>query len=199
MDEKQAKEEIQLIKTMLDKTKKATAESGTLFIVWSVLIAVALVGNSILAFLKMYDWEWVNWIVVTVAGWVYSVIYGIRRERLEPVRTYIQAAARHLYFSCGTAFLLVGIVFPVLKVYSYEAIPILIAAVSGVLFFVMGGIYEWPLLKWAAALWWAGAIGMSFLKSDGVRLLLFTILFIVAFLVPSFILRAKYRQVRAPQ
>jgi len=32
MDEMQAKEEIQLIKAMLEKTKKATAESGTLFI-----------------------------------------------------------------------------------------------------------------------------------------------------------------------
>lgn len=199
MDEKQAKEEIQLIKTMLEKTKKATAESGTLFIVWGVLITLALVGNYVLAYFKKYDWEWLNWIVVTVAGWVYSVIYGIRKERLEPVRTYIQTAARHLYFACGTTFLLVGIVFPLFKVYPHEAIPVLIAAVSGVLFFVMGGIYEWPLLKWAGALWWIGAVGMSFTKNDSGRILVFTILFIAAYLVPSFILRAKYRQVRSSQ
>jgi hypothetical protein len=197
MDEMQAKEEIRLIKAMLEKTKKATAESGTLFIVWGVLITLALVGNFVLAYFKKYDWEWLNWIAVTAAGWIYSVIYGIRKERREPVRTYIQTAARHLYFACGTAFLLVGIVFPALKVYSYEAIAILIAAVSGILFIVMGGIYEWPLLKWAGFLWWVGAVGMSFIKSDSGRILVFTILFIVAFLVPSFVLRAKYNKERA--
>jgi hypothetical protein len=197
MDEMQAKEEIQLIKVMLEKTKKATAESGTLFIVWGVLITLALVGNFVLAYFKKFDWEWLNWIAVTVAGWIYSVIYGIRKERREPVRTYIQTAARHLYFACGTAFLLVGIVFPALKVYSYEAIPILIAAVSGILFIVMGGIYEWPLLKWAGFLWWVGAVGMSLLKSDSGRILVFTILFIAAYLVPSFVLRAKYKKEQA--
>jgi hypothetical protein len=197
MDEMQAKEEIQLIKAMLEKTKKATAESGTLFIVWGVLIALALVGSFVLAYFKKYDWEWLNWIAVTVVGWVYSVIYGIRKERREPVRTYIQTAAGHLYFASGTAFLLVGIVFPALKVYSYEAIPILIAAVSGILFTVMGGIYEWPLLKWAGFLWWVGAVGMSFMRGDSGRILVFTILFIAAYLVPSFVLRAKYKKEQA--
>lgn len=196
MDEMQAKEEIRLINSMLEKTKKATAESGTLFVVWGVLITLALVGNYVLAYFKKYDWEWLNWITVGVGGWIYSAIYGIRKERKERVRTYIQTAAHHLYFSCGTVFLLVGLAFPALHVYSYEAIPVLIAVVSGILFFVMGGIYEWPFLKWAGLLWWTGAVGMSFVR-DFERLLVFTGLFIAAFLVPSFILRSKYKKEQA--
>lgn len=199
MNEMQPKEEIQLIKNMLERTRRATAESGTLFIVWGVLIALALIGNYILVYFKKYDWEWLNWVAVTVIGWVYSVIYGIRKERKGPIRTYVQTAARHLYIACGTGFLLVGIVFPALKVYSYTAIPILIAAVSGILFTVMGGIYEWPLVKWVGFLWWVGAVGMSFLKKSSGRMLVFTILFIAAYLVPSFILRAKYKKEQAPK
>jgi hypothetical protein len=194
MNEMQAKDEIQLIKNMLERTRRATAESGTLFIVWGVLIALALVGNYILAYFKKYDWLWLNWIAITVIGWVYSAIYGIRRERKEPIRTYVQTAARHLYIACGMGFLLVGIVFPALSVYSYKAIPVLIAAVSGILFIVMGGIYEWPLVKWVGFLWWIGAVGMSFLKTNSGRILVFTILFIVAYLAPSFILRARYKK-----
>ncbi len=135
-----------------------------------------------------------NWVAITVIGWVYSVIYGIRREHKEPIRTYAQTAARHLYFSCGAGYLLVGIVFPALKVYSHTAIPVLIAAVSGILFVVMSGIYEWPLLKWMGFLWWIGAVGMSFFKKDSDRLLVFTVLFIGAYLIPTFILRAKYKK-----
>jgi hypothetical protein len=196
MDEIQAKEEIQLIKTMLEKTKKATAESGTLFMVWGVLIALALVGNYILVYFKKYDWEWLNWVVATGIGWVYSVIYGIRKERREPVRTYVQTSARHLYFACGAGFLLVGIALPALGVYSYEAITILIAVVSGILFFVMGGIYEWPILRWFGLLWWMGALGMSFIKGVGNRTIIFTVLFVACYLVPSFILRSKYKKER---
>jgi hypothetical protein len=197
MDEMQAREEIQLIKNMLEKTRKATAESGTLFVVWGGLIALALVGDYVLVYFKKYDWEWLNWVAVTIVGWVYSVIYGIRRERKDPIRTYIQMAARHLYIACGTGFLLVGIALPGLGVYSYEAIVVLIAAVSGILFFVMGGIYEWPFLKWAGLLWWAGAVGMSFLKRIENRMLIFTVLFIACYLVPSFILRSRYKKAKA--
>ncbi len=57
MNEMQAKQEIQLIKNMLERTRRATAESGTLFIVWGVLIVLALVGDFVLAYFKKYDWE----------------------------------------------------------------------------------------------------------------------------------------------
>jgi hypothetical protein len=194
MNEMQAKEEIQLIKNMLEKTRRATAESGTLFIVWGVLIALALVGNYILAYFKKYDWEWLNWVAMAVIGWVYSVIYGIRSERRQPVRTYIQVSARHLYFACGAGFLLVGLILPALKVYSYEAITILVSAVSGILFFVMGGIYEWPILRWFGLLWWLGAVGQSLIKGVGNRTLVFTVLFVTCYLIPTFILRAKYKK-----
>ena len=57
MTEQQAREDIQIIKAMLEKTKKATAESGTLFIVWGVLITLGLIGNYVLVYFKMYEWN----------------------------------------------------------------------------------------------------------------------------------------------
>lgn len=196
MTEQDARQDIQTIKAMLEKTKRATAESGTLFIVWGVLITLALVGNYVLAYYKKYEWEWLNWTAIAVIGWVFSVVYGIRRERKEPVKTYVQVAARHLYFACGALFLLVGLAFPRIGIYSYEAIPPLTSAVTGVLFFVMSGLFEWPFLKWAGLIWWAGAVGMSFVPGNG-RTLVYAGLFIVAFLVPSFILRARFRKEQA--
>lgn len=197
MDEQQAREEIQLIKSMLEKTKKAAAESGTLFIVWGVLITLALIGNYVLAYFKKYDWEWLIWVIVAGVGWVYSAIYGIRRERTQPVKTYVQTAARHLYFACGVGFLLVGLFLPWLGAYSYEAISILIAVIMGILFFVTGGIFEWTLLKWFGLLWWAGAVGMSFIRDHLSQAIFYTVLFIVGYLVPAFILRSKFRKEQA--
>ena len=193
MNDEQARRDIQIIKAMLDRTRKATSESGTLFIAWGILITLGLISTSILTHLKKYQWEWLVWVVITAVGWVTSAVYGYRKDRRAPVKTYIQIAARHLYIACGTGFLLVGILLPRLGAYSYEAIIILISAVTGILFFVMGGLFEWPLLKWFGLVWWVGAVGLTLVK-DNNRLILYTVLFIAAYLVPAFILRAKYRR-----
>jgi len=193
MTEHDAKEDLQIIKAMLEKTRKSTAESGTLFIVWGVLISLALVGNYILGSLKLYKWEWLNWIAMTVIGWAVTVIYSIRRGRSEKVTTYVQIAARHVYFSCGVGFLLVGLVFPAIGAYSYEAISVLIAAVTGILFFALAGIFDWPLFRGLGLLWWLGAVGMSF-TGEGLRTLIYAGLFVAGFLIPAFLIRAKFRK-----
>ena len=193
MNEQQAREDIRIIKAMLDKTRKATSESGTLFIVWGFLITLALIGNYALAYFENNRWGWLVWIVVTAAGGIYSAVYGYRKDRRAPVKTYIQIVGRHLYEACGAGFVLVAIILPLLGAYSHEAITILWAVVMGILFFVMGGLFEWSLLKWFGLAWWVGAVGLTLVKGNN-RTLLYTVLFIACYLVPAFILRAKYRK-----
>jgi hypothetical protein len=195
MNEQEAREEIRIIRSMIDKTRRATAESAAIFIVWGILISVALIGSFVLGHFKLYQWEWLNWGGITVIGWIYSVVYGIKRGRTASVRTYAQNAGRHLYFACGAGFLLVGLVFPAIGAYSYDAITILISAVTGILFFVMGGIFEWPFLKAIGLGWWLGSVGMSALR-PGLRTLVYTILFIAGYLIPVLILQAKHNRER---
>jgi hypothetical protein len=197
MDERQAHEEIRLIQTMVEKTRQTTAESGTLFVFWGIICTLALIGSYILGFLKLYRWEWANWSGLTTIGWIVTIVYSVRRGRRESVRTYTQTAARHLYFGCGLVFLLVGGLFPAAGVYSTEAIPVLISAVSGILFFVLGGIFAWPFLRGIGLAWWAGAIALSFFPVE-IRIPLYTGLFIALFLVPAFVLRLKFRRERMP-
>jgi hypothetical protein len=198
MDEQQAREEIRLIKAMLERTKKATAESGTLFIFWGIWVIVAIAGMYILAYFEKYDLIWLNWIAFAVIGWAYSVIFGIRRGRVQKTRTYAQSATGYLVLACSVGFALVGYVFPALGVYSYSAIGILIALVTGILLFVMGGLFEWRLLVWMGVVLWLGAVGMIFVAPD-YRSLCLVPLIIIGYLVPGFILRAKYaREQKTP-
>ena len=197
MDERQAREEIRLIQTMVEKTWRTTADSGALFIFWGVICTMALIGSYILGSLKLYRWEWANWTGMSIIGWIVTVIYSIRKGRRETVRSYAQTAARHLYFACGLGFLLIGLLFPATGVYSYEAIPVLIAAVSGILFFVLGGIFSWPFLRGIGLAWWAGAIGLSFFSYE-IRIPVYTGLFIALFLAPAFVFHLKFRRERMP-
>lgn len=193
MDEQQAREEIRLIKEMVEKTRKATAQSGALFIFWGFLIIVAIIITYVLAYFHKFHWIWANWIAVAIIGWGYSALYGIRQEQKHKTRTYAQMAAQHLSIACAVGFLFVAFVFPPLKVYSYNAISILVSFIAGILVFVMGGIYEWNLLKWCGLLWWLGAAGMIFVPGD-YRTLCFIPLIIFGYLIPGFILRSKYKR-----
>lgn len=183
---------------MLEKTKRATVESGTLFIFWGILIILAIAGTYLLAYFHKFHWIWINWIFFAVIGWAYSIFYGIRREKKHQTKTYVQSAVKYLSIACGLGYLLVGFVLPGLGVYSHSVIPILVAVISGILLFVLGGIYEWNILKWCGLLWWLGAVGIIFVPKDYNGLFLVPLI-IFGYLVPGFIYRAKYKKEKSLQ
>lgn len=193
MNQTQISEEIQFIREMIDKTKKTTAESWKFFSGWGILIILGIIGNYTLVWLKKYDLIWLNWIAFMLIGILYSVIYLGKREKSQGARTYAQISIGHVSFSCGIAFFLAGFVFPILKLYSFGVIPVVISLIVGILLFTIGGIYEWNLLKWAALFWWAGSIGMIFVHWH-YRALMCIPLIIFGYLVPGFILRAQYKE-----
>lgn len=193
MDQNQISEEIKFIRGMIEKTKKTTAESWKFFSTWGIMIILAIIGHYTLAWLAMYDLIWVNWIAFMLIGVLFSIAYQRKCEKSQESQTYAQIAISHVSFACGIAIMLGGFVFPILKLYSYGVIPVVISMVIGVLLFTIGGIYEWSLLKWAALLWWAGSIVMIFVHWH-YRALLCIPLIIFGYLVPGFILRSQYRK-----
>jgi len=193
MDEQQAREEIRLIRAMLERTRRATAESGALFIFWGIWLVLGLAGQYVLFLLQRYEWIWANWAFFGLAGWIVSAVYSIRRGRTSRTRTYAQSATAFVSIGCSIAFLLAAFVFPLLKIYPYDAIPVIIALISGIMLFAMGGIYQWPLLWAAGVLWWVGAAAMAFVPGDWRGIVLIPLI-ILGYLVPGLIFRARFRR-----
>ena len=193
MNEMQISEDIQLIRDMIEKTKEKAAESWKFFSVWGILIIAAIIGNYTLVYFEKYNAIWINWIVFMVVGVLVSIFYIGKKEKTSGATTYAQNAIAHLSFACGISFMLAGFVFPILKLYTYAEIPVIISMIVGILLFVIGGIYEWNLLKWSALLWWLGGVGMIFIHWH-YRALACIPLIILGYLVPGFILRSQYKK-----
>jgi hypothetical protein len=194
MDELEAKEELRLIKEMIEKTKKSAVETGFAFMVaWGILIILAVIGNYVLVWVEKYSWIWLNWIVFPAIGVILSFIIGARLERKQGTKTYAQIAAAHLSLGCGIALIFTGLVFPALGLYSWGVISVLVATIWGILVFVIGGIFDWNLLKWCGVLWWLGAFGMLFIH-ENYRAAVFIPLILIGYLIPAFILRSKYQK-----
>jgi hypothetical protein len=93
------------------------------------------------------------------------------------------------------AFILVGFIFPLLKLYSWGLISVLISMVAGILVFTLGGIFEWNLLKWCGVIWWLGAVGMIFVH-ENYRALLVIPLLLIGYIMPALVLRSMYQKQR---
>ena len=128
-----------------------------------------------------------------MAGWIVSVVYSIRRGRASRTRTYAQASIAFVSIGCSIAFLLAAFVFPLLKIYPYDAIPVVIALISGIMVFAMGGIIRWPLLWVAGLLWWAGSVAMAFVPGDWRGAVLIPLI-LFGYLVPGLLFRARFRR-----
>jgi len=196
MTDEQAKQDLQLIREMLEKTRQATAESGWQFIFWGILIIVASAGSYVLAVLEKYEWIWANWIVFMGGGLALFLALGVKRRQNRGVKTYAQAAADHFVLAGCVGFLMSGFVFPLLKLYSVFVIPVMIAMIAGMLVFSLAGVYESKMLRWFGLVWWLGAAAMIPVREDN-RILVFIPLMVVGYLIPGFIFTAKYRKTRA--
>jgi len=154
---------------------------------------LAVAGMYTLVALKKFSWIWPNWVFFVTLGIVFSLIYSSTAERKSGIKTYAQNAAAYLARGCGVAFILVGFVFPLMKLYSWGIIPVLISLIAGILIFSLGGLFEWNLLKWCGTLFWLGALGMGFLH-ENYRALLFIPLIIVGYVTPALVLRSRYKK-----
>ncbi len=195
MNDLQAKDEIRLIQQMIERTKKITAGSWIFFLVWGVVAIFGIGGMYALVFIEEYSWIWLNWVVFVSIGVVFSIVYGKKLERLEGARTYANITTRHVSWACGMAFILVGFIFPLLKLYTWGLIPVFISMVAGILVFSLGGIFEWNLLKWCGVIWWLGAVGMIFFH-ENYRALLIIPLLLVGYIMPALVLRSMYQKQR---
>ena len=193
MTEEQAREDIRIIKTMLEKTRKATGEAAGIFLLWGGLITVAMILDYILSRARLYSSEWIVWAAIGGLGWIASIVFGFRQDRRPRVRTYVQTAARNLYIACGVGFAVVCFAFPMLKVYDYSLIPLFFSVVAGILFFTTAGVFEHRALAWIGLLWWAGGLGMIFVAGDA-RTLAFAGLFLVGYDLPAVAIWLRHRR-----
>ncbi len=195
MNDLQAKDEIRLIQEMIERTKKITAGSWMFFLVWGIVVILGIGGMYALVSIEEFSWIWLNWVVFVGIGVVFSIVYGNKHEKLEGARTYANITTGHVCFACGMAFILVGFIFPLLKLYSWGLIPVLISMVAGILVFTLGGIFEWNLLKWCGLIWWLGAVGMIFVQ-ENYRALLVIPLLLIGYIMPALVLRSMYQKQR---
>ncbi len=144
MDEKfSPQQSLQVIQSMIERTRHNLAENKFYFIFWGWLVFVTCLAQFFL-FREGYEWHYAVWGTMVI-GSVISTVYGLRQQRKELIKTYSGESMKYLWIGMGIGYWALTIIF--LKIGFYHALTFYIL-LYGLGSFVSSFIIDFPVLRW---------------------------------------------------
>lgn len=178
---------LQLIESMINRAKNEFSESGTLYLVWGIVIFIC----SIVQFIAIhfyhnnasYIW-FLTWFVV-----IYQVIYLYKKGKKEKVKTYTADIIKYVWLSFTLCMFIV--IFILIYQKAYTSINPAILVLYGLPTFLSGIILKFKPLIVGGICCWPLAASSVFAPYD-YQLLFLCAAVVIAWIVPGFLLRKKY-------
>jgi hypothetical protein len=188
------KEELAIIRNMIEKARSETAESGHFFI-WMGIFSMVMVfiigslesmgkGNLFLPIL----------IAMLVACGIIGYLTVSRRMSKAGARSYPKTVCYSVWFACSVPIVMVTFVFPLLNIYAWNLLPILSTLFIGVAVFSSGVIFESKAIVSCSFAWWGGSVAMALMTSGRMYVMMAAIA--LGWILPGVILNRRYRNRR---
>jgi hypothetical protein len=193
MEKQQAELEINMIKKIMEDSRKIVIDDGMGYIIWGILIVIGLLGTYFSILFREYNYIMWLWIAAIGAGWVYTIIVHAKRGHREKVKTFAGKILGALWFSSGVAMTIVGFIGAGSGSFGPYTISPLMSVILGTAYFVTGVIYGQNWLRNLSIGWWLGAI-ITFIWTGMNSLLIFAFMMIVLQIIPGIILFKKFKK-----
>lgn len=190
MDSQQARQDLFLIRDMIEKTRREAAESGLFFIVIGIVTFIAILAEYLLEALGMvYLVPPLLLALIVING---ILAYGIisREKKREKVTTYTRTVYIRIWSACGLSILMAAYLFPLTHVYSWDLVPVLVSLLIGVAVFSTGVVFEERHIQWCGAGWWIAACIMAYSPSGMLKMAVMLTMIALGWVLPGLILRA---------
>ena len=184
------RDSLDLIQTMINKTKHTVADSSVFFLLWGWVVFFACILQYFLKNILHYGHHYYAWllIIIGIAG---SVYLGIQREKTTTVKTYIGEGIEYLWISIGITYFALSFIFAKI---GYENSFTFYMLLYGIGCFVTGRLLKFPPLVWGGIGAWLLAVLSAFLNYD-TNILITAASILVSYIIPGYLLRMKYKKV----
>ncbi len=182
---------LQLIQSMISKTKQSMSDNSIYFLVWGWITFIACTGQFVLKNIFAYEKHYIVWAVCFV-GIVFSIYQGRKDEKTVRVKTYLDESMKHLWAGMAISFFVLGMILTKLG-WGTAIFPFFIM-LYGLGTFVSGNIIRFKPLIIGGIIAWILAIGSTFASYD-YQMLFGAAAILISYIIPAHLLRRKRKTV----
>ncbi len=182
---------LQLIQSMIDKTKENISYNRIYFLLWGWLSFIGITGQFFLKVVLEYKHHYAIWLI-TLVGVIVSVRYSIKSRNKQIVRTYIGDAMGFLWTGMGISFFILSFILTFMPaehtgwLVSYPFFILL----YGLGTFVSGKLLQFkPLITGGIINWLLACIAVIF--SFDFQMLFAAAAVVASYIIPGYLLKTK--------
>jgi hypothetical protein len=187
-------EGLEIIQSMINRAKDRFSENGHLYLLWGWVVFLCSIAEFVLLHMVGYEHHYAVWALCWVAV-VYQVIYLSKKKKRERVKTYTDDIVGFVWLAFVVSMFLMGFLFGrIMGEAYYKIFAPGFLVLYGIPTFLSGIILRFrPLIIGGIACWVLSVVA-SFITS-AYQLLFLSMAVLVAWIIPGYMLRAKYKRV----
>ena len=192
MNEKQMTEaeSLSIISGMINNARNRFNETGHLYLLWGFVIFICCITQFIMLYFFKNNSAYYVWYSTWLVA-IYQFYYLFKKKKSQKVKTYTDEIIGFVWLTfIICSFILVYIL---IKNHAFEAINAAVLVMYGMPTFLSGILLRFKPLKIGGLTCWLLAFAVMFTTYQ-YQLLLLALAVIAAWIIPGFILRAKFKK-----
>ena len=180
---------LQLIESMINKAKNNFSESGTLYLLWGIVVFIC----SMVQFVAIHFYNNQNAYYIWFLTWlvvIYQVVFLSRRAKTEKAKTYTADIIKYVWICFVASMFLFIFILQYQK--AYYSINPAILVLYGMPTFLSGIILKFKPLVAGGICCWGLSFGSVFVP-DEYQLLFISAAVVLAWIIPGYLLRLKFK------
>ena len=180
---------LQLIESMINKAKNKFNESGTLYLVWGVVILLC----SLVQFVGVYFYSNQNIFYVWFLSWgvlIYQFVFLAKKKKSRKVKTYADEILGFVWICFVICLFVLMLILQITR--GYEMINPILLVLYAMPTFLSGCILKVKALLYGGIACWLLALSTLFILPT-FHILLVSVAVIVAWIIPGLVMRNNFK------
>ncbi len=185
-------ESLQLIQSMIAKTRKDMGDNSSHFLLWGWITFAACTGQFILKNVLHYEKHYLVWLLV-IPGVIFSAYLGIKENKKREAKTYIGESMKYLWMGMGISYFVLSMILSKMG-WNTNIFPFFIL-LYGLGTFISGMLLQFRPLILGGLCAWVLAIVSAYFDYD-YQMLFGAGAILVSYIIPAYLLRMKNNSVK---
>ena len=187
------RDSLQLIQSMINKARNQFSENGHLYLVWGWVVLFCSIGQFVLFYFFRSPWHPLVWLATWVAL-AYQLVYISRNRKKQKVKTYTGDIISYVWLVFAILMILIGFNIGYnQKGQGYQLLSPVIICLYGMPTFLSGKILRFKPLVYGGLGCWILSVIAAFIPY-AFQMLLFGVAVIIAWIIPGYLLRNRYKR-----